>query len=205
MIQILMTKISKFKKNQFIVQFFISIFGILIIFFCYFSYKIKLNSQEELSKSLAKSYKISKLYSNNNSNYSFNDSDILGTINIPKINLSYTFFAGLTDDLLKISPCRFSGNMPKDEKGNLCIAGHNYNDNRFFSKINLLNYGDKIIISDNNKNEFIYSVYDKYEVKENDFSPITSYDKNSYELTLVTCNNFNNNRIIIKSKTESPY
>lgn len=206
MIQILITNINRKNKNskkQFIVQLSISIIAIAIISFCYFFYRIQLINQEKLSESLSKNYKISKLYSENiKNNITLKDSDILGTINIPKLNISYTFFAGFTDELLKISPCRFSGDMP-DKKGNLCIAGHNYNDNRFFGKINTLEYGDKIIISNNYEKSFSYYVFDKYEVKDNDFSPIYSYDKNSYELTLITCNNFNNNRIIIKAKTES--
>ena len=40
----------------------------------------------------------------------------------------------------------------------------------------------------------------KYEVNENDLSPIYNYDRNSKELTLVSCNNLNKNRIIIKAK-----
>ena len=39
-----------------------------------------------------------------------------------------------------------------------------------------------------------------YEVKYDNLSPIFDYDKNSKELTLVTCNNLNSNRIILKAK-----
>ena len=91
--------------------------------------------------------------------------------------------------------------MP-DSKSNLCIAGHNYNDDRFFGKIFLLRNNDKIIIKDNSNNQFTYYVYDKYEVKEDDLSPISD-NKLFCELTLISCNNFNNNRLIIKAKTGS--
>ena len=91
--------------------------------------------------------------------------------------------------------------MP-DSKSNLCIAAHNYNDDRFFGKIFLLRNNDKIIIKDNSNNQFTYYVYDKYEVKEDDLSPISD-NKLFCELTLITCNNFNNNRLIIKAKTGS--
>ena len=37
------------------------------------------------------------------------------------------------------------------------------------------------------------------EVKENDFSPLYDYDKNNKELTLLTCNNVNKHRIIVKA------
>ena len=145
---------------------------------------------------------MSKLYSSSNvKNSQTNDTDILGTISIPSLNISYTFFFGISDDLLKISPCRLSGQMP-DSKSNLCIAGHNYNDDRFFGKIFLLRNNDKIIIKDNSNNQFTYYVYDKYEVKEDDLSPISD-NKLFCELTVITCNNFNNNRLIIKAKTGS--
>ena len=205
--QILITSLKHTnKKKQFIVQLILSICAILIIFFSYSYYKIHLNNQEKLSKTLSKNYKISKLYSDSTAqNNLLEDSDILGTINIPKLNLSYTFFNGLNDELLKISPCRYYGNMPNktNKKGNLCIAGHNYNDNRFFSKINTLQNNDEIIIYDNFGNKFSYFVFKKYEVKDNDLSPIYSYNKKNNEITLITCNNFNNNRIIVKGKMKN--
>lgn len=83
--------------------------------------------------------------------------------------------------------------------GNLCIAGHNYDNDKFFSKLNELKKGDKINIYNENGKVYIYIVYDKYEVKSNDLSPIYDYDKNSKQLTLLTCNNFNKNRIIVKA------
>ena len=89
--------------------------------------------------------------------------------------------------------------MP-DKNSNLCIAGHNYDNDKFFSHIPSLNYDDEIIIHDNFNNSFFYTVIKNYEVKEDDLSPIYDKISNSYELTLITCNNINNNRIIIKAK-----
>ena len=84
--------------------------------------------------------------------------------------------------------------------GNLCIAGHNYDNNKFFSKISTLNINDEIFIYDNSNKKFTYFVSDIYEVKSDDLSPIYSYDKNTQQLTLITCNNLNNNRIIVRAK-----
>ena len=84
--------------------------------------------------------------------------------------------------------------------GNLCIAGHNYNNNQFFSLIYKLKKEDKIYIYDLNNHEYVYSVFANYEVKTDDLSPIYLYNKNQCELTLITCNNLNNNRIIIKAR-----
>ena len=42
-----------------------------------------------------------------------------------------------------------------------------------------------------------------YEVKEDDLSPISNYNHNEKTLTLITCNNLNNNRFIIKAKQKT--
>lgn len=126
-----------------------------------------------------------------------------GIIEIPKINLYYPVFSHLTEDLLKISPCKFYGDSP-DVDGNICIAGHNYDNSLFFSKISTLSPNDEIFIFYNNGCQYIYFVYDMYEVEASDFSPILNYQQNEKTLTLVTCNNFNSNRIILKAKQKKP-
>ena len=87
--------------------------------------------------------------------------------------------------------------------GNLCIAGHNYNDNRFFSKINELNIGDEIIIEDQKNNSYNFNIYNKYEIDEQNAYESAINKTYKHELTLVTCNNQNHKRIIIKAKKES--
>lgn len=201
--QILNTKSIKNKKKQFLVLLIISIISTLLIITLYFSYKIKLEKEEIFSKNISKNYEIYKLYTTSyNTKNILTDSDILGNINIPKININYPFFYGINEDLLKLSPCRFSGSIPPNIS-NLCIAGHNYNDNRFFSKLNELENNDLIIIETNNKDKFYYYVYDKFEITEDEISKINKNYTNTLELTLLTCNNLNNKRIIIKAKTES--
>ena len=85
------------------------------------------------------------------------------------------------------------------ETCNLCIAGHNYNNNQFFSLISKLQKEDKINIYTNSHRKYTYSVFANYEVKTDDLSPISPFTS-GHELTLVTCNNLNNNRIIIKAR-----
>lgn len=85
-------------------------------------------------------------------------------------------------------------------EGNICIAGHNYDNRLFFSKISSLSSNDVIYIFDNDGSQYLYIVYDIYEVPSSDLSPVLNYEKSEKTLTLVTCNNFNNNRIIVKAK-----
>ena len=75
------------------------------------------------------------------------DFSVIGIIKIDSIKISYPILSKINDDLLKISPCRFYGPMP-NQIGNLCIAAHNYNDNRFFSKLDKLQNNDIIYIYD---------------------------------------------------------
>lgn len=196
-------------KKIFNIQFFLSIIAIVIISSVFIYYKISLNNKENFSDLLINNYSITKLYSNNtndntNTSTQLEANTIIGIIEIPKINLSYTIFYGLTDELLKTSPCRFYGDLPYTDSSNfnLCIAGHNYDNDKFFSKIKNLNIDDKIYIYDNYDNKYAYSVIKNYEVKSDDLSPVYDTITDSFELTLVTCNNFNGNRIIIKAKIE---
>lgn len=101
--------------------------------------------------------------------------------------------------MLKIAPCRFSGESLV-ENDNICIAGHNYDNSLFFSKIGDLSTGDEILIFDNSGKEYVYYVYDIYEVDQHDLSPIFDYDNTTKTLTLVTCNNLNSNRIIVRAE-----
>lgn len=204
--QILVTsfnnKREKENKKIFKVQFVISI-AIIIFAICFFIYYLySLKTSENFSKKIISNYNISTLYSSNKKNnetQSSVENSIFGIIEIPKINIYYPVFSFLSEENLKVSPCKLYGTN-LNENTNICIAGHNYNNDMFFSNIDKLQNGDEIYIYNNNGFKYIYKVFGKYEVKENDLSPIYNYNKNEKTLTLITCNNLNNNRIIIKAK-----
>lgn len=195
-------KLRKFLKIQ---LYFSVIFMIIIVSVISYN-NFNLHRKEKYSNQILTNYNITKLYSNLNSSSSeiqsskddIENSHIIGILEIPKINIYYPVFSTYDDELLKICPCKFYGPSP-GKSGNLCIAGHNYDNNKFFSKINELTINDKIIIYNNSNDRFFYSVFDIYEVKFDDLSPVYSYDKTSKQLTLITCNNLNNNRIIVKA------
>ena len=194
-------KIKEYKKI-FKVQFIISI-TIIVFAICFFIYYLySLETSENFSKKIINNYNISTLYSSNEKNKkteNLSENSIFGIIEIPKINIYYPVFSFLSEENLKVSPCKLYGTN-LNENTNICIAGHNYNNDMFFSNIDKLQNGDEIYIYNNNGFKYIYKVFEKYEVKENDLSPIYNYNKNKKTLTLITCNNLNNNRIIIKAK-----
>lgn len=171
-------------------------------YFIYASYVTR--KKESFSKDLLNNFNLQHLYSQGEEYVtvelnSSGDFFVIGIVEIPKINIKYPILSDISDELLKIAPCKFYGPFP-NEKGNMCIAAHNYDDDRFFSNLYNLNVGDEIKISDYSNSITPYYIYDKYETDKNDTS-CTSQDTNGRkEITLVTCNNFNGNRLIIKAR-----
>lgn len=141
-----MQKRVKVFKIQLVFSILLTLF--FLSYYIYFLYKI--NKSEKLSNSMISSFDISMLYTNNSDviPIRLNSKDtvsVIGVIKIYKIGLEYPILSDINDNLLKIAPCKFYGPMP-NKVGNLCIAGHNYDDNRFFSKINTLKNNDIISI-----------------------------------------------------------
>lgn len=195
--------IKKKNKNNFKILLYVSLIlmFIITIYFSY-SYFIK-NEKESISKELLNTFNLERLYLNeSNTTISLNSHKkylVIGTIEIPSIKINYPILSDTNDELLKIAPCRFYGPYP-NEIGNLCIAGHNYDNNVFFSNLYKLNKGDEIRIYDSSGSFIKYYVYNKYETNKKDTSSTSQNTNGSRELTLVTCNNFNDNRLIIKAK-----
>lgn len=123
----------------------------------------------------------------------------IGIINIPSINVNYPILSTYTDELLKIAPCKFHGPNP-NEIGNLCIAGHNYKNSKFFSKVPNLQLGDTIEITDLSGRMLTYTVYDKFIVNPDELECTSQLTDGKKEITLITCTNDNKQRHIIKAR-----
>lgn len=157
--------------------------------------------QKSTHKNLHNTYDISKLYATTLPTIPIQEETIftiIGIIKIDKLKLTYPILSETTDELLKIAPCKFSGPNP-NETGNLCIAGHNYDDSRFFSNLSKLNQGDEIQIFNSNGKMLTYVVFDKYETSNTDTSCTLPTANNLREITLITCNNFNRKQTNHKS------
>lgn len=162
---------------------------------------------------LVSNFNITNLYSSNNTYNSSrtntnsyiqddNNFSVVGLIEINAIGINYPILSKINDDLLKIAPCRFYGPMP-NEVGNLCIAGHNYNNYKFFSRLKKLNIGDIINIYDLSGTKVEYCVYDSYETDYNNLSCIDQNTDGKKEVTLITCNNIKNKRRVIKARQKT--
>lgn len=182
------------------------------LYIIYILYIIIINKKDYLGR-LVSNFNITNLYSSNNTyhssrtsinNYIQDDDNfsVIGLIEINAIGINYPILSKINDDLLKIAPCRFYGPMP-NEVGNLCIAGHNYNNYKFFSRLKKLNNGDIINIYDLSGTKIEYSVYNSYETNYNDLSCISQDTSGSKEVTLITCNNIKNKRRVIKARQKT--
>ena len=193
--QILFIKIEKNKyKKIFKIQLVVSLISIIIILIYFINNYINEKKFENISSIINNNLKLSSIYEINK--IKTEESLYFGKIIIEKINLENVVFNKYSEELLKISPCKFYGGK-FEEKGNICIAGHNYNDNRFFSRLDELELKDIIKLIDVNGKFYEYQIYEIYETDEDDLNPLKS--KKDYELTLITCDNLNNKRIIIKA------
>ena len=156
-------------------------------------------SENEISnvENIENSNNIDNLEQNTNNVYNDNG-NVIGRIVIPSINVDYPILKYTTDELLKVAPTKLCGpNI--NEKGNLCIIGHNYHNSYFFSRLNELNIGENVILTNSeNKSELTYVANKKYVVLKNDLSALSQQNDKEYELTLITCTNNKNERLIVK-------
>lgn len=195
---IALKKINPKRKNLFKLQFIVSILALLISGFFYLRKWKRENEMVSLSQMMNQVFQVEAMYSGVKTSTEINtqENQYFGKITIPKLELEYSVFNQCTDELLKILPCKFYGeNLEK--QGNIGIAGHNYDDNRFFGNLNQLKKGDSIYLENQNGKQYQYIVYDKYKVAPDDFKCLQP--KRKYDLTLLTCDNFNQKRLVIKA------
>ena len=197
--QILFCKYKKHNKNFILLKFqlIFSLIFFLLFSICFLFSLFERDKKENFSKFIAQKFNLNNLYG---TQLHSNTDTVIGIIEIEKIDIKYPIFSYCSPELLKLSPCRFFG--PTANKiGNLCIAGHNYNDSTFFSRISELEHNDIIKIYDYLGNEVDYYVYDKYEINYQDISCINQNTNGKREITLVTCTNLGyHNRLVIKAK-----
>lgn len=191
------TKVFKF-------IFIFSLFTIIVCIIFYSFLKYHSYKKEKISQDLVGNFGITTLYSNNNNYIASKASNIeepfvIGLLRIDKINLIYPILSSSSEELLKISPCRFYGPMP-NEIGNLCIAGHNYASQKHFGKLSSLNTNDIFQVYSLDGNFVEYVIYNINEVHASDTSCTNQDTNNLREVTLITCNTIKGTRLVVKAK-----
>lgn len=124
---------------------------------------------------------------------------VIGIINIPKINIEYPILEKTNKESLKLSITKFWGEKI-NQKGNVVLAGHNNLNKTMFGKINQLEKGDIIELTDSQMVTVKYQVFDKNVIDPNDITCISPVDENAREVTLITCTNRDKDRLIVKAR-----
>lgn len=128
--------------------------------------------------------------------------NIVGTIEIPSLNIKYPIMSEYTETLLKIAPTKYWGSNP-NRIGNMVILGHNYKNTKFFSKLPKIKKDDIIKITDTNGKTLEYSVYDTYIIEPDDNTCTSQLTDGKIEITLITCYYTNKNavkRFVVKAR-----
>lgn len=113
--------------------------------------------------------------------------DVIGVLNIPKINLEVAIKRGITNEILKDSVGHFENTAMPGEYGNFSVAGHRaYTSNKFFSNLDEVEIGDDLNVLFENET-FTYKVNSIEVVTPDKVEVVDSTDKNNKEITLVTC------------------
>lgn len=116
-----------------------------------------------------------------------------------KLGISYPILSEENEELLKVSLCKYWGPNP-NTIGNYCIVGHNYKSGKMFGKLSKAEIGDEVKLTDLNGNSVIYAVYNKYVVEPTDVSCTSQLTNGQREITLITCTNYGQERLVVKAK-----
>lgn len=142
-------------------------------------------------------YGVSRIPEENSDEKEVDDNLVLGTIEIPKIGVSYPVISTTTAEYLKIAPTKLAG-VGLNEKGNCSIIGHNYENDKFFSKLGDLSKDDVVYIKEKDGMKRVYSVTEKKEISANDVSCLEQNTNDKRQVTLITCTNVKNKRLVVK-------
>lgn len=120
-------------------------------------------------------------------------------LDYPKLGINYPVLSEESEDLLKVSLCKYWGPNP-NKVGNYCIVGHNYLSGKMFGKLSSAEIGDEINLTDLNNNTVTYAVYNRYVVEPTDVSCTSQLTNGQREITLITCTNYGKQRLVVKAR-----
>ena len=120
-------------------------------------------------------------------------------LKIPSLGIDYPVLSSTSPELLKISLNKYWGANP-NEVGNMCIVGHNYNDSRFFGKLNKIKKNAEVKITDMTGKTLTYKVYYTGMKDPYDTSCTSQLTDGHTEITLITCNYDGSKRFVVKAR-----
>lgn len=124
------------------------------------------------------------------------DYEVMGTIEIPKTGIEYPVLERVTVRSIEIAVAIAYG-PGLNQVGNTVIYGHNYRNGLFFSDNKKLSNGDKIYITDKYGEKVTYEIYNIYQTTANDATYFTRDTEGRREISLQTCTDTGDGRIVI--------
>ena len=124
---------------------------------------------------------------------------VCAKLEIPKISLTTNDLEEYSKKALSVCVTKFWGVEP-NKIGNFCIAGHNTQNKNMFYNLRKLKVGDTIFLTDKEIGKVEYEVFKIYRVSPDNtdcLDPLTKYER---EITLITCTNDAQKRLIIKAR-----
>ena len=183
----------------------ISLFFLLLLFVClkyYHQYQISKHEKKKIQDFFYEQVEIiesdEKEIKKNEKENSFNDSNYIAVIEIPKI----AFRRGLVDknskdnNINKNVEIAKESTMPSEESSNLILMAHSGSGSiAYFNDIHKLDKKDYIYIYYNHVT-YLYQVINKYEIEKKGYATFNSKDQTK-RVTLITCKPNTNKQIVI--------
>lgn len=127
----------------------------------------------------------------------------IGTINIPKTKVSYPILLDTSPKALEIGISVTYPSSPEiNQPGNIVLIGHNYRNGKLFSNNKKLESGDIIRITGLDGKTLSYTIYEIFETTPTDTKYMSRNTEGKTEISLSTCTDDGNNRLVILARVE---
>ena len=123
-------------------------------------------------------------------------------ITIPCLGIDYPVLSETSEELLKIAINKYWGPAP-NTVGNYCVVGHNYKSKKMFGRLSEAENGDIVELTDyanGIEHTVQYEIYERYVVEPTDTSCTSQLTNGRRELTLITCTNYGQQRLVVKAR-----
>ena len=151
--------------------------------------------QEQAKNNFTQKLKENKKEDNENTETSLGDG--IALIDIPSVNISSVIVSGVGKEQIRHYIGHFEDTAMPGENGNFCIAGHSSTVyNNVFNDLKNIKLNDEIKITTSD-GEFTYLVSEIFETEPTNVG-VLNQDNDLKEMTIVTCTNNGEDRLIVK-------
>lgn len=116
----------------------------------------------------------------------------IGVVSIPKLALELPVLSEYSDNLLKVSVCRYEGEA-QENPVRLVVAGHNYKSH--FGNLSSLALDDEVCFQNSAGTVFNYTVTEITEISMYDHEAL---EQGEWDITLFTCASDRSRRILVR-------